>query len=380
MKKKHVIILFFSLLLVFLIAINGIMLIMFYRGNENALDRKLEKAKQYREEKQYQEAIDVYKQILQEDNLNVSIYQNMAQTYKEMGEIKKAKDVLDKGYKLTQDESLADTGMIITWEESGREDEEIEWKDSAVEQAVRRMTGITDGDIMLSDIWELTDYYLYGQVIEDLGDLEQLPNILSLHMYECQIDNLDMLKKFDNLEELYLSDNEITDLAPLSKLRNLVWLDVSNNQIENLSALGKLRNLEHLDISNNPIVDIGALGELKNLTYLNVSNISITDLSVLGGMTQIEELYMHNTNVYDISFLADMEKLQRLDISYDYDIENFEPLGSLVNLEELDVSYTNFYDTECLNSMKQLTYLNILGVNLSDYKQLSQIKYVRKGY
>ena len=89
---------------------------------------------------------------------------------------------------------------------------------------------------------------------------------------------------------------------------------------------------------------------------------------------------MHNTNVYDISFLADMEKLQRLDISYDYDIENFEPLGSLVNLEELDVSYTNFYDTECLNSMKQLTCLNILGVNLSDYKQLSQIKYVRKGY
>ena len=114
---------------------------------------------------------------------------------------------MEKGYKMTQDEALAGEITMITWEEAGKKDKDIEWKDSGVEQAVRQMTGIVDRDVMLSDLWEISDFYLYDSNISDLSDLEDFSNITSLHLYNCHISDLEMLKNFRNLEELYLSDN-----------------------------------------------------------------------------------------------------------------------------------------------------------------------------
>ena len=153
MKKKTGIIIIFILILLLLLGINGVMLVMFMSNPSSKIDRQLAKGQEYLEDEKYEQAIEAYKEVLAEDNKNVEAYQGLAQAYKASGEIKKARDTMEKGYKMTQDEALAGEITMITWEEAGKKDKDIEWKDSGVEQAVRQMTGIVDRDVMLSDLW-----------------------------------------------------------------------------------------------------------------------------------------------------------------------------------------------------------------------------------
>lgn len=45
--------------------------------------------------------------------------------------------------------------IFVSWEEAGLTDHVMDWQDEALEAAMQNITMI-DGDIMLSDVWELT--------------------------------------------------------------------------------------------------------------------------------------------------------------------------------------------------------------------------------
>ena len=48
----------------------------------------------------------------------------------------------------------------ISWEDSGLKDHAMDWKDEALEAGMRKVTGITQGDIMLSDVFPMTSLTL----------------------------------------------------------------------------------------------------------------------------------------------------------------------------------------------------------------------------
>lgn len=52
---------------------------------------------------------------------------------------------------------MAPPVYFVPWEEAGLEDHVMDWQDENLEAAMREITGIADGDIMLSDVWEITE-------------------------------------------------------------------------------------------------------------------------------------------------------------------------------------------------------------------------------
>lgn len=122
---------------------------------------------------------------------------------------------------------------FVSWAEAGLEDHMMDWQDENLEAAMRQVTGIIDRDIMLSDVWELTEL--------DLGS--------------DQISNISTLSDLTNLTRLRLYDNQISDISGLRSLTNLTWLDLNTNQISDIRALSGLTNLAKLYLYSNPIKD-----------------------------------------------------------------------------------------------------------------------------
>lgn len=77
--------------------------------------------------------------------------------------------------------------------EAGLADHAMDWKDAALAAAMARLTGITDRDIMLSDVWELKSLALGSNQISDVSALGSLTR----------------------LEYLRLGGNQISDYSPV---------------------------------------------------------------------------------------------------------------------------------------------------------------------
>lgn len=75
----------------------------------------------------------------------------------------------------------------------------IDWQDANLEVAMREITEIQTGDIMLSDVWEIT----------------------SLDLTERGTSNISALSGLTNLIELSLVNNNISDYSPVSFVPNL---------------------------------------------------------------------------------------------------------------------------------------------------------------
>ena len=159
--------------------------------------------------------------------------------------------------------AIEDVGMtkviFLPWEEAGLEDHVMDWQDENLEVAMREITGITDGDIMLSDVWEITELNLSVVNIPEKNSLEEL----------------------DILQNSMLDNIKIVDISALGELTNLQQLDLAFHNVNNIDALGGLINLQN----DNQISDISALGELENLRYLYIQDNPISDYSPLDGLS-----------------------------------------------------------------------------------------------
>ena len=105
--------------------------------------------------------------------------------------------------------AMAPSVYFVPWEEAGLEDHVMDWQDENLEAAMRKITGIADGDIMLSDVWEITEL-----------------DIIELDLYSIRIYSIDALGELVNMQKLNLScGGSITDISALSGLTNLnIWI------------------------------------------------------------------------------------------------------------------------------------------------------------
>ena len=77
-----------------------------------------------------------------------------------------------------------------TWP-AGQEDRVLTWKDPALLLAMRRVTGVFDRDIMLSDVYPIEAVTLGDANIVDFSGLAQLPNLTDLTLSGYTLANLD---------------------------------------------------------------------------------------------------------------------------------------------------------------------------------------------
>jgi LPXTG-motif cell wall-anchored protein len=204
--------------------------------------------------------------------------------------------------------------------------EVVQFKDQALEGAIRDSLHIYSRDLYESDMGILT----------------------SLSASNLGIEVLDGLELAVNLEELLLDSNSISNLNPLAGLKKLHILSLNNNNLSDISGLANLTNLEMLMLNGNEIVDINILSQFSQLMMLSLQGNKIMDITPLEGLA-IEFLIIGYNEIEDISSLLTLESLQsvllmknRLDLSEGSEamtvIETLKANGVEVMYEYLEIS------------------------------------------
>lgn len=209
------------------------------------------------------------------------------------------------------------------------EGEVIQFKDQALQEAVRDALHIYSRDLFKSDMTILTN----------------------LDASDRGIENLDGLEYAVNLEELQLDYNSVRNLEPIAGLTNLLYLSVTYNNLSDISSLATLTNLGALMLDGNEISDISILSSFSELSMLSLQGNKIKDIQSLAGLN-IEYLNIGYNEIEDISSLLDLENLRYvlimknpLDLTEGSEtlsmIQTLEDNGVIVNYEYLDITVHN---------------------------------------
>ena len=194
----------------------------------------------------------------------------------------------------------------------------VTFTDENLETVIRNNIGMPSGDILDTDLDNLTYLYAGYEEISNLAGIEYCTNLTSLHLYYNQITNLGPLSGLTKLTTLELYNNQIIDLNPLSGLTNLTYLELDHNQITDLDPLFGLSSLNSLHLYNNQITDLSSLSGLTSLTSLYLGNNQITDLSPLLGLTSLTYLSLSGNSLSQDVICEDIPTLEDrgIDVSH----------------------------------------------------------------
>lgn len=181
-------------------------------------------------------------------------------------------------------------------------DHVMDWGDPVLESYMREITGITEGDIWLHDVWSIT--WLDLSVEPDENNVIQ-------------------------------SGPRITDISALAELTNLRELDLTFQDVEDISAVANMPYLRGLDIQACRVSDLTPLAGLDRLEWLYAGYCRITDLSPLAGLTSLQSLSLYYNRVTDIEPLRGLTNLEYLNLQCN-PIEDYSPIEDL-DIEELSV-------------------------------------------
>ena len=300
-----------------------------------------------------------------------------------------------------QDDEADRIATSLSMAALGLEDHVMDWQDENLETFMRETTGIMDGDIMLSDVWELRSLEMEAKnasTITNISALSELTNLTVLEL-PCGLQDISPLRSLTNLQYLYLENNQISDFSALSNLTNLRSLTLYNNQISDISALSSalsgltnlkrlnlsinqisdisalsgLVSLEQLQLGSNQISDISALSSLSNLKRLDLYSNQISDISALSGLINLEQLYLNSNQISDINALSGLTKVTFLDLK-ENQISDISALSGMINLKQLYLSNNQISDISVLSNLTNLTSLNLEENTIIDYSVVEFIE------
>lgn len=246
-----------------------------------------------------------------------------------------------------KDTASSEADIMIGTEELP-EDSLIEWRDSNLEQAVKKYLGISG-----------------------IMTVKQAAEVKKLKLKSAEISDITALQFFSGLEELYLNDNQISDLSPVSGLRNLYLLNAESNRISDISCLSNMTRLQRIDLCDNQIEEIDGFEKLTHLTVLDIRRNQISNIHSLENLTDIKELYISNNRISDISSIAGMKKLTYLSASYNR-IEDISVLSDKTDLTVLVLNNNKITDISVLRNLKKINHLKIRGNQIEDTSPLDE--------
>ena len=153
-------------------------------NGDRKLNAQLKLADRYLDELDYEAAIAAYEAAIEIEPRCEAAYLGMAEAYKALGEYEKALETLETGYDATGSEKILEAldELKAYLEEQNAEeiseeptqeaenvtDHVMVWNDEYLEAAMREVTGITDRDIMLSDVEDIRELDLSEKEISNL--------------------------------------------------------------------------------------------------------------------------------------------------------------------------------------------------------------------
>lgn len=279
----------------------------------------------------------------------------------------------------------ADTGTYEArpFSESGLTDHVMDWKDARLEQTMKEITGITDRKILLSDVWDLQELYLYDCGISDISSLTELPQLTALFLGSNPLDagQLSGLSSLKALTVLDLSACGLTDISFLREMPGLQEVYLGHNRITDLTPLRDLPRLSMLELQFDPLAESpdasAVLSVLTGVTWLDLKKCGISDIRFLENMTELTYTDLSGNGISDLTPLASLTKLQYLDIS-DNSVAALDPLRKLTDLQVLYAFHNSLTgDLHVLSGMSQLTDLDLHGNHIFDVSALAGLTSLR---
>jgi len=156
-------------------------------------------------------------------------------------------------------------------------DKAVDFPDTNLEAAIREAISKLTGDILVSDLQNLTSLSYSGldiadeQKIKNLEGIQYCSNLTELDLRYNQISDISAVANLNNLTEIDLSENQISDISAIANLTNLTVLILSENQISNISAIANLNNLMGIVLDKNPLNTISCIIYIPQLESRGVT-------------------------------------------------------------------------------------------------------------
>lgn len=306
--------------------------------------------------------------------------------------------------------------------------EEAVFADSVVEQAVRELLQLPEGEVIMTDmLWDIKEFtvpagmkslddllllpYLEtltieSQSISTLAPLSNLTHLTSLDLTGCRFpaSELKVIAGLPVLEKLILSQCGLSTISDLSGAQNLKFLDLSRNTLRNLEPLIPMTTLEELflqhnavtaldslttltdltvlDISYNSVANISPLAACESLAWLNAGNNQVSKLDGIDTFPALTHLYLDHNQISNVAVLGKCTELIELDISHNT-ITYILELGNLTKLVKLNCSYNDLYHFPIWPKGSSLSVLDASHNNieaLNPLAELEELTYVYLDY
>lgn len=369
-NKKKLIISITAIALVILVAFGVVLTINVRSANrEKALQEQLDLGNKYLNELDYEQAIVAYEAAIEIDPMSVEAYLGLADTYLNMEDFEKAKEVLQAGYdatgderikeKITELEEIISTGIfLIDKDNDGKHDNDVRIITQIIQEQ-RALGAIADENLDSEQyVWvdgrlteiEWVNMKLSGEIsFAGLGRLERVVCATSYGLSSVCTD--------ENRKEEHCSF--------------ITGIDISNNvNLKIFDCTGN--NLQTLDISNNH--------KITNLycAYNQLSDLDISNNYYLEGITcsynELTQLCFNSNGLLSYICCYD-NRLTKLDISCNKELTWLECDRN--NLTDIDVSHNLKLGCLCVGE-NNLTSLDLsnntnLGMLYCGYNQLDKL-------
>ena len=268
--------------------------------------------------------------------------------------------------------------------------EEVEFKDKAMEEAMRAAINASSSEIVYTNsLWDITEFsvpeaasnledlalmpYLQvltitNQKLENLECLSDLQKLQTLELVGCIVpaDSLSTLAQLPVLTSLSLNDCSLSSIAALAGAPSLTSLDLSNNTVRNLEAISGITTLRDLNLQHNAVTDLSQLSGLNNLEKLDVSYNALTSLEPVSGCQRLEWLDASNNQISSLTGVNKLPLLSYLAVNHN-SLTDISPAAQCAELTELRFNNNQVSD---ISSLSALIKLNVLDFSYNTVSQL----------
>ena len=223
----------------------------------------------------------------------------------------------------------------------------------------------------ITDLYRCTalkEIYCYNTSISNLGDCNNLSNLVKLHCYGTKITQLTLTNK-SKLTEVYCYNNPSLTTANIYSNSALTTLDVRNCTA--LTALTcSLDKLTTLNVTGNTalqtlnccynynLATITGLANCTAITELQCFSCALTDLSACNRMNNLQKLYCYSNKLTSLT-LTNKTKLSHVEAQTNSLLTTAE-VASNSALKTLNISNCTALNTLSCNN-NALTTLNVSG-------------------
>ncbi|MBP52223.1 MAG: hypothetical protein CMI27_03660 [Opitutae bacterium] len=150
---------------------------------------------------------------------------------------------------------------------------------------------------------------------DPLIEIKSMPNLSSLYLYDNILEEIGSMEDLPRLQILLLSGNKIEDVNGLGQFKNLVRLTLSDNKISSLKGLDKLEKIQHLYLVENRISDLRTLQKMNTLRELRLQRNQFHDLAPIEQLPRLESLYLSQNLIFKLGNIANLPSLRRLSLT-----------------------------------------------------------------